>query len=59
MTAGTFSHSGQDSLDAMRPAKRYNAFLPTQIEGHAPQDRHMLDFWVGLGLFASMPRDRG
>ncbi|MCO5106589.1 MAG: class I SAM-dependent methyltransferase [Burkholderiaceae bacterium] len=59
MTAGAFSYSGKDNLEAMRLATRYNAFLLALIERHAPRNGRILDFGAGLGLFASMLRDRG
>lgn len=59
MSETGFTYSGKDNLEAMRLAKRYNAFLVELIERHAPHGDRILDFGAGLGLFADALRDRG
>ena len=58
MSTDTFTYSGQDNLEAMRAAVRYNAFLADLIARHARPGERLLDFGAGLGTFADLLRAR-
>lgn len=59
MNATAFVYTGRDNLVAMRSAVRYNAFLATLVERHAPPSGRWLDFGAGEGQFSRLFHHRG
>lgn len=54
-----FVYTGRDNLVAMRQAVRYNAYIASLVEAHAPTSGRWLDFGAGEGQFSRLFHQRG